>query len=238
MPLYSYDLHIHSCLSPCGDSAMTPPNIANMAHLKGLDIIAITDHNSARNARAVIKAAEGLPLVVIPGVEVTTAEEIHMVCLFPDADAAEHAGAFFESLLPPVENRPGYFGEQQIVDENEGLLGTFPYLLPNALSLSIDTLPETVAGFGGFCYPAHIDRPANSLLAVFGSLPEEPQFKTLEVFRPELFFAEQGRLHYQESHLIVSSSDAHRLPDIHERERFLELEQPDFASLKKVLTHT
>ncbi len=217
---------------------MTPPNIANMAHLKGLDIIAITDHNSARNARAVIKAAEGLPLVVIPGVEVTTAEEIHMVCLFPDADAAECAGAFFESLLPPVENRPGYFGEQQIMDENEEPLGSFPYLLPNALNLSIDTLPETVAGFGGFCYPAHIDRPANSLLAVFGSLPEEPRFKTLEVFRPELFFAEQGRLHYQESHLIVSSSDAHRLPDIHERERFLELEQPDFASLKKVLTHT
>lgn len=237
MPLYSYDLHIHTCLSPCGDSEMTPPNIANMAHLKDLDIIAITDHNSARNARAVIKAAEGLPLVVIPGIEVTTAEEIHMVCLFPDAEAAERAGIFFESLLPPVENRPGYFGAQQIMDENERLLGEFPYLLPNALGISIDVLPETVAGFGGFCYPAHIDRPANSLLAVFGSLPEEPLFKTLEVFRPELFFSEQERLRYQESHIIVSSSDAHRLPDIHERERFLELDRPDFTSLKKALAY-
>ena len=92
MRKYAYDLHIHSCLSPCGDSMMTPANIVNMAHLKGLDIIAITDHNSTRNAGAAIKAATGLPLTVIPGIEVTTAEEIHVVCLFPDLDSAEKAG--------------------------------------------------------------------------------------------------------------------------------------------------
>ena len=81
-----YDLHIHSCLSPCGDDLMTPPNIANMAWLKGLQLIAVTDHNSCRNARAVAEAAKELPLTVIPGIELTTAEEIHVVCLFPGFD--------------------------------------------------------------------------------------------------------------------------------------------------------
>ena len=79
-----YDLHIHSCLSPCGDDLMTPPNIANMAWLKGLQLIAVADHNSCRNARAVAEAAKELPLTVIPGIELTTAEEIHVVCLFLD----------------------------------------------------------------------------------------------------------------------------------------------------------
>ena len=92
---FSYDLHIHSCLSPCGDDDMTPPNIANMAALLGLDLIAVTDHNSCRNAGAVMEAARmlGLPLRVLPGMEVTTAEEVHVVCLFPTLAAAEAAGA-------------------------------------------------------------------------------------------------------------------------------------------------
>ena len=89
MPQFAYDLHIHTCLSPCGDELMTPPNIANMAYIKGLDLIAVTDHNTALNAAAVMRAAEELPLEVIAGIEVTTAEEIHVVCLFPDAESAE-----------------------------------------------------------------------------------------------------------------------------------------------------
>lgn len=235
MPLFAYDLHIHTCLSPCGDEAMSPPNIANMAFLKGLDLIAITDHNSARNVRAAMAAARDLPLTVIPGIEVTTAEEIHMVCLFPDAESAERAGAYFESLLPPVKNRPGFFGEQWIMDENEEIMGEFPYLLPNALSLSIDDLPEAVSGFGGLCFPAHIDRASNSLLSVFGSLPEQPVFRVLEVHRSEDFFSKPENKKLLESHLILTSSDAHRLSDILERERFLELERPDFHSLKLAL---
>ena len=97
---FSYDLHIHSCLSPCGDDDMTPPNIANMAALLGLDLIAVTDHNSCRNAGAVMEAARmlGLPLRVLPGMEVTTAEEVHVVCLVPELAAAhgvrQYAPAF------------------------------------------------------------------------------------------------------------------------------------------------
>jgi len=235
MPQYAYDLHIHSCLSPCGDGLMTPPNIVNMAYIKGLDLIAVTDHNSALNARAVMRAAAALPLTVIPGIEVTTAEEIHVVCLFPDADSAEQAGDFFEKRLPRVLNRPEYFGEQLIMDENEQVKGTFPFLLSNALDISIDGLPDLVEQFGGFCYPAHIDRPSNSILAVFGYLPDMPHFAAVEVFDPQRFFKETGNGAVKEIYTVVTSSDAHRLEDIAERAHFIELERPDFASLKQAL---
>ena len=235
MPQYAYDLHIHTCLSPCGDALMTPPNIANMAYIAGLDIIAVTDHNSARNARAVINASCDLPLVVIPGIEVTTAEEIHVVCLFPDADSAEKAGLELEKHLPPVQNRPEFFGEQVIMDENEEITGTFPFLLSNALDISIDILPEFIGGLGGFCYPAHIDRPANSIISVFGALPVTPKFTTLEVHNPQQFFENDGNAFYREKYTIITSSDAHNLPDISEREHMIELDEPTFGSLHKAL---
>ena len=234
MPFYAYDLHIHSCLSPCGDALMTPPNIVNMAYIKGIDIIAITDHNSARNVRAVMRAAEDLPLTVVPGIEVTTAEEIHVVCLFPDADSAEKAGKELEKHLPPIRNRPEYFGEQVLMDENEEITGYFPLLLPNALDISIDVLPYLVERFDGFCYPAHIDRASNSVIAVFGEVPPEPVFASLEVYDSKRFFGDAQNLHYRESFNIVNSSDAHRLQDISERERFIELDEPSFSCLRKV----
>ncbi len=235
MPLYAYDLHIHTCLSPCGDALMTPPNIANMAYVKGLDIIAITDHNSAKNVRAVMCAAQDLPLTVIAGIEVTTSEEIHVVCLFPDADSAERAGAELEGHLPPIQNRPEYFGEQVIMDENEAVSGTFPLLLPNALDISIDALPEFVGRFGGFCYPAHIDRASNSIIAVFGEVPEMPKFTALEVHNPQSFFGKTENLRYRDGYTIITSSDAHCLQDISEREHFLELREPSFTCLREAL---
>jgi len=235
MPRYAYDLHIHSCLSPCGDALMTPPNIANMAYIKGLDIIAITDHNSIRNAGAVIRAAKGLPLTVIPGVEVTTYEEIHVICLFPSIESAEKAGEELEKHLPPINNRPEFFGEQLIVDENETVTGFMPLLLPNALNISIDSLPKLIDSFGGFCYPAHIDKQSNSILSVFGFLPDTPDFPALEVHNPEQFFKDNANKRYSENRFIVTSSDAHQLADISEREHFIDLDEPTFVSLRKAL---
>lgn len=214
---------------------MTPPNIANMAYVAGLDIIAVTDHNSARNARAVINAARGLPLVVIPGMELTTAEEIHVVCLFPDADSAEKAGLELEKHLPPVQNRPEFFGEQVIMDENEEITGTFPFLLSNALDISIDNLPNIISGFGGFCYPAHIDKQSNSIISVFGALPDKPKFSSLEVHNPTQFFENAENAFYREAYTIITSSDAHNLHDISARENTLELDAPSFDALRKAL---
>ncbi len=235
MPQLAYDLHINTCISPCGDELMTPPNIANMAYIKGLDLIAVTDHNTALNAAAVMRAAEGLPLEVIAGIEVTTAEEIHVVCLFPDAESAERAGRELYELLPPVENNPKFFGEQLVMDENERVLDRLPILLSNATSLSYDELPSFAARYGGFCYPAHIDRGTNSVLSNFGMLPDRPNFKTLEVYRPDSFFSSSENAAYRRECKIVTSSDAHQLGNIAEREHFLELAEPSFEALKKAL---
>ena len=103
-----YDLHIHSCLSPCGDRDMTPNNIVNMALLAGLDMIALTDHNSCKNCPAFLRVAEQAGLVALPGMELCTAEECHVVCLFPTLDAAMAFDAMVETTLPPEENRPFY----------------------------------------------------------------------------------------------------------------------------------
>lgn len=237
MPNYAYDLHIHSCLSPCGDELMTPPNIVNMAFVKGLDIIAITDHNSARNARAVMKAAEKLPLTVIAGIEITTAEEIHVVALFPDAESAEKAGEELEKHLPAIKNRPEFFGEQIIMDENENVIGEFSLLLSNATDISIDTIQQFVKSFGGVCFPAHIDRTSNSVLSVFGFMPENPSFNILEVHNPEQFFQGEENRYYKENYRIITSSDAHQLSDISEREHFVEIEDVTFRSIAKALSN-
>ncbi|MDR2932189.1 MAG: PHP domain-containing protein, partial [Oscillospiraceae bacterium] len=101
-----YDFHLHSCLSPCGDNDMTPCNIVNMAKLLELDIIALTDHNTTGNCRAAMAAGAKIGLVVVPGMELCTAEEIHAVCLFPDIDSAERFDAMVRPGIPPIKNKP------------------------------------------------------------------------------------------------------------------------------------
>lgn len=214
----SYDLHIHSCLSPCGDEAMTPPNIANMAALLGMDLIAVTDHNSCRNASAVMEAAKKaeLPLTVLAGMEVTTAEEVHVVCLFPELKAAEAAGEEVESSLLPVLNRPEIFGRQLILGPEEQLLGEFDRLLINATGLSIDDMPAFAKKYGGIAFPAHIDRRSNSVFANLGYFPDYLDFPLAEVRRPEQFFAGGAHEEIRRSRVILKDSDAHRLEDMKE----------------------
>lgn len=230
-----YDLHIHSCLSPCAEDEMTPPNIANMAYLKGLQLIAITDHNSTRNVRAVVEAAAELPLTVIPGLELTTAEEIHVVCLFPSVDAAEAAGNEAESMLPPIDNDEAAFGIQQVMSADEVEQGRVARLLINATSISFDDVRQFAARHGGFCYPAHIDKQANSLLATFGMLPDYLPLPTVEVYRPAVFLATAQGAAVASQHRVVTSSDAHRLADISEAERTIELASCDFEGLRAAL---
>ena len=111
-----YDLHIHSCLSPCGDNDMTPNNIVNMSLLNGMDMIALTDHNSCKNCRAAVRAGEEAGVTVVPGMELTTSEEAHVVCLFPTVEQAEAFGDYVESRSPEIRNRPEIFGDQLIMD--------------------------------------------------------------------------------------------------------------------------
>ena len=215
---FSYDLHIHTCLSPCGDDQMTPPNIANMAALLGLDLIAITDHNTSRNAAAVMEAAKlfHLPLTIIPGIEVTTAEEIHVVCLFPTLPDAQAAGEETEASLLPVENNPDIFGHQLIMGPQEEPLGQLSKLLINATSLSIDDMPAFARRYHGIAIPAHIDRPSNSVFANLGYFPDYLDFPFAEVWNPETFFADGKHQDIRDRCLILKDSDAHRLESLKE----------------------
>ena len=177
----AYDLHIHSCLSPCGDDDMTPANIAGMAALKGLEAVALTDHNTCRNCPAFMAAAEEYGVLAVPGMEINTSEEVHAVCLFPNLEAALGFDAYVYGKLIQFPNNEAIFGKQQIYNEQDQVCGTEPNLLINATEISFDGLWELVRSYGGVMFPAHVDKTANSLIANLGFIPPDSRFKTAEV---------------------------------------------------------
>ena len=213
MKLY-YDLHLHSCLSPCGDNEMTPFNLVNTMKVFGYDLIALTDHNSCRNCRAAMSAGEAAGITVVPGMELCTSEEIHVICLFPDADRAEAFGALVKENLPPVKNKPEIFGEQRVMDDVDTVLDEEPLLLNTASFFSIDEVPALVARYGGACFPAHIDRHSFSILSALGDFSE-----TLRVAAFELTM-QADEMHYRGAYpalkdkLLLRDSDAHYLDNI------------------------
>ena len=217
---YYYDLHLHSCLSPCGDDEATPDSIAGMGELNGLDIMALTDHNTAKNCPAFFKAAKRHGIIPLAGMELTTAEDIHLVCLFDELNNAMNFDKYVESRRIPIKNRTDIFGNQLICDDEDNIIGTEENLLTNATTVSLDEAPELVKQFGGVCYPAHIDRQANGIIAVLGAFPEKPHFPTAEVHDS----AQVDEYAERYKKLIVSSSDAHYLWDIREKSVFLELD--------------
>ncbi len=231
----TYDLHIHSCLSPCGDDDMTPANIVGMAALKGLDVIAVTDHNSCRNCPAVLHFAEKYGALAVPGMEICTSEEVHAVCLFPALKKAMEFDEYVYQRLMLFPNKEEIFGKQQIYNEEDTVCGTEPYLLINRAHISFDGLWELVRSYGGVMFPAHIDKPANSLISNLGFVPDGSRFTTAEVKDltrlPEL----KRRNPYLEGCRIISNSDAHCLEDIQEPGLFMEVEEKSMEAVIRAL---
>ena len=178
---YACDLHVHSCLSPCGDEDMTPGNIAGMAVLNGLDIVALTDHNSSKNCPAFFAQAKAQGIIPVAGTELTTAEDIHMICLFRTLEDALSFDEYVSARRPKIRNKPEIFGRQTIRDENDEEAGEEPYLLINAADISLEEGWREVISRGGVAYPAHIDRPSNGIVAVLGTVPEDPPFTVFEL---------------------------------------------------------
>ncbi len=215
IPLY-YDLHIHSCLSPCGDDDMTPANIAGMAAVKGLDVIALTDHNSCKNCPAILKHGEEYGITVIPGMELTTSEEVHVVCLFPAlGDAMAFDGYVYERLLP-IKNREDIFGKQQIMDADDQVTGNVERLLIGATDISFDQVFGLVEAYRGIAYPAHIDKSTTSLLSNLGFVPPDSSFTCAEISTFDHLHQIQKEHPYFLQCKMLSSSDAHYLEDIRE----------------------
>ena len=167
---YHYDLHMHSCLSPCADDDMTPNNMVNMAQMCGLDIIAVTDHNAVSNCAAAMEVGRRSGLIVLPGMELTTSEEIHVVCLFPDIGPAREFAAGVYDSLPPIDNRPDIFGRQILLNDQDEPAGEERRLLLNASGLGIYEVPAAVEALGGVAILAHIDRHSNGVLGVLGDI--------------------------------------------------------------------
>lgn len=212
----SYDLHIHSCLSPCGDMDMTPNNIAGMAMIKELNIIALTDHNTARNAPALIKAAEQFGIIVLPGMELTTEEEVHVVCLFSETENALAFDSYVYDRLLKIKNKPDIFGPQILMNENDEPVGEEEYLLINATRIPFDGVYDAVTAHNGIMIPAHLDKSTTSLISNLGMIPPDSKFTCAEV---KDLTKLHGLLHahpYLESCRIISDSDAHYLEDISE----------------------
>ena len=220
------DLHIHSCLSPCGDNDMTPGNILGMAVVKGLEIVAISDHNAARNLPAAEKIAAAYGLLLVPAIEITTSEEVHMLGYFPDVQTAVDFGAMLKTHLPPKKNKPSFFGEQLVTDEDDNVIDHEDALLIGATDLSLEECAAKVRAVGGVPVPAHINRGSNGLLVNLGMMPPSPTFTTVEVWRHL-----PCPLEPMENKHVLHSSDAHYLQDIQEPEFSLRLPEKSVAAL-------
>ena len=221
------DLHIHSCLSPCADALMTPNNIVNMARIKGLDVIAVSDHNSARNLPAVKAVADALGLMLLPAIEAETREEVHVLCYMPTLEAALTLGEELYARLPNNPNMPSFFGEQIIMDGEDNILAEEPRLLVQSTDFTLEELCALCRALGGVPVPAHINRPSNSLLSSLGFIPPAAAFTAVEVYRklPVPEYAEVFRYH------ILHSSDAHDLGMIFERGNFLDVAENSVAAI-------
>ena len=227
-----YDFHIHSALSPCGDADMSPNNIVGMAKISGLDAISVSDHNTVGNLRAVMEVGSQLGIKVVPGMEVETEEEVHILTLYPDIDAAEYVAAEVYKLLPNVQNKPEIFGEQCFMDSDDNIIGYEDKLLLSAAAMSIETLFETVKSVGGLFIPAHVDRHSYSILTNLGFMPDNIDIKYIELSKRvedvKSYIESRPQL---AKYNLFRNSDAHYLQDISQKENYLEIE--DISELFK-----
>ena len=221
---YYYDLHMHSCLSPCGDMDMTPNNIVGMSKLLGLDVIALTDHNSVLNCEAVMKLGAENDLCVIPGMELTTMEEIHVVCLFPTFQKALLWNEFVKEHQMQFPNRVDIYGRQVIMNELDEEIGEVDNLLILATDISVMNVKELVENFDGVCYPAHINRDSMSIISSLGDIPPECDFKTAEVSSSGNIDELKAKYPILNNMLIVRDSDAHYLENMKDAENYFELD--------------
>lgn len=211
MKEYAYDFHIHSCLSPCGDNDMTPNNIVGMAAISGLEVIAITDHNTCRNAPAVLAAAEEAGILAIPGMELCTAEEAHVVCLFETLDGALAFDRYIYENMPHIKNKPEIFGEQRILSETDEPAGILDDLLLVSSFIAVDDVRRLAEEYGGTAFPAHVDRDSYSVIAALGSIPPEGGYRVAEVTRDCDLAALREQYPELKGLGIVRSSDSHYL---------------------------
>lgn len=233
------DLHVHTVLSPCGELEMGAPEIVSRARETGVHVIGITDHNVSDNVPGIMEAAGEEGPVVVAGIEVQTAEDIHVVTLFPDFKAAHSFQDWLWRKMPATPNRPDLFGYQVVVDGENRILREEDVLLIQGVGYSVDEVVCEVRSRGGLSIMAHIDRPSFAYPAILGPIPAELPLDALELsWRLSSEEAESFRKNYPDR-TFVRSSDAHRLADMgREHCCSMLLEQPCFEEIVLALRST
>jgi len=205
LPLLT-DLHNHSCLSPCGSLELSPRRILEIASAKKLQVMALTDHNSSLNCPAFAKLCPQFGIIPVFGMEATTSEEIHILCLFTSLEASLAFNEYAYSILTPFLNNPEKTGDQVYVDEEDNIEGEVEYYLVNPLEISVDDIGAKAAEYGGIVIPAHVDRPAFSMTSQLGVLVKGP-WAAIECVRlPPAF---NGQPLDTLGYPLTTSSDAH-----------------------------
>jgi 3',5'-nucleoside bisphosphate phosphatase len=228
------DLHIHTCLSPCGDLEMSPKSIVQTACARNLDLIAISDHNTVQNVQAVIDASKNTSLVVLPAMEITSREEVHILSIFPDLMSALSIQSQIFAGLEQSQDE-GYIQEQVIANGYDEVEGFCPYLLINATSFTVKRVVEMVHEADGLAIAAHIDRTAFGIINQLGFIPPSIPLDALEISRR--IPMDQARIRYPEygQYAFITNSDAHYLKDIGAVWTGMMIDTPDFDELKSAL---
>ena len=232
---YTADLHIHSVLSPCGDLEMSPRAILDRARQLGLNLIAITDHNMVENSVLLEQLAPEYGIHPLYGMELSTQEEAHLLCLFDQPQQALDWQAYVYPRIPEVLNRPEYFGEQVVIDLEENILRFEKKLLINGSAISLEEACSRVNALGGLVIPSHIDKPVDSILSQIGFMPQDLCFGALEITRNtpiEAMLMENPSLnpfHW------VRFSDAHYLQHIGTQCTLFHMQSPTIAEMRLAL---
>lgn len=225
-------MHIHTCLSPCGDLKMTPQKIINQVLKNKIEIIAICDHNTAENVPALISAAKGKNVVVLPGMEICSREEIHILALFENLETVfEMQAKVYEKLHG--KNNPDVFGLQVVGNEFDEVLGFNDKLLIGAVDLSIEEIVKRVHKLAGLAIASHIDRESYSVIGQLGFIPNSLEFDALEI-SPSLSYDDaRKRFPEYQNYTFIRNSDAHFLDDIGKAKTEFLIEEPTFEEMKK-----
>jgi len=228
------DLHVHTCLSPCGDLQMSPKKIVAQAQRRNIGIIAICDHNSTQNAPAVMKAAKASDVVVLPGMEVCSREEIHLLGIFQNPDAAFALQTMVYDHLPG-KNNPDVFGLQVVANEADEVVEILEKLLIGATDLEVDRIVDEIHRLGGIAIASHVDRESFSVFSQIGFIPETLGFDALELTGRTMIDEARHRFAPVGEAAFVRNSDAHRLDELGTNTSEYLLECPTLQEIRKAL---
>lgn len=235
MTPFKADLHIHTVLSPCGDLEMSPSAIVERALARGLDMIAITDHNTTRQVKVTQKIGREHGLFVLGGVEVTSQEETHCLCFFEADSQLDQFQDFLDTHLPPIPNDEDRFGYQLIVDENDEIVGEEQYHLLNAIDVDIDGIYEEVHRIGGLFVPAHINKGTTSLISQLGFIPPDLKADGLEINRRTTREEILKKFAYLKRFNFITDSDAHFIDNIGDVYNVIYMEHRNFQEFSLAL---